>query len=114
MLNPPDWRETARNRADDFAEMLGGKVHQISVVLDLARLPIVLYHKIAKAVEGFRIAVLSPLEVLIVTVVIEKLIAHSELRQQGLIAMRQFTVGMVGNDSELVDDGEQMGGLFVG
>ena len=58
-------------------------------------------------------AVLGPMPILIPTIVIEKLIAHGKLRQQGLIAVGQFLVGVVGDDVKLIHDGEQVCGLFV-
>lgn len=91
-----------------------GEVQQISIVLDLARLPIVLDDKVAEAVEDVGIAVLCPLPVLVATVVIEELIAHGKLCQQDLIAVGQLPVSMVGNDVELVDNGEKMCSLLVG
>ena len=82
--------------------MLGGEVQQIGIVFDLPRLPVVFYHQVAEAIEDICIAVLCPSMVLVSTVVIEKLIAHGELRQQGLIAVGQFLVSMVGDDDKLV------------
>ena len=114
LFNPSGRRETVGGSVDDFAEMLGGEVQQISIVLDLARLPIVLDDKVAEAVEDVGIAVLCPLPVLVATVVIEELIAHGKLCQQDLIAVGQLPVSMVGNDVELVDNGEQMCSLLVG
>ena len=72
------------------------------------------HYKVYKTVEYVCIAVLSPLSVLVAAIVVQKLIAHSKLCQEGLIAMRQFLVSMVGDDGELVDDGQQMDGLLVG
>ena len=47
-------------------------------------------------------------------VVIEEFKAYGELCQDGLIAVGQFLVGVVGNGDELVDDGHEVSGLFVG
>lgn len=108
LFYPFNWREAARDCADDFAEMLGGEVQQTSIVLDLARLPIVFYYEIAEAIESVGIAVLGPLTVLIAAIVIEKFITHGKLCQKGLIAVGQFFFGMTGNDCELVDDGKKV------
>lgn len=86
LLYPFNWRKAVGGRANDFAEMLGGEVHQISVVLDFPRLPIVFYHQVTETVEYVRIAVLCPLSVLIAAVAIQELIAYCELCQQGLMA----------------------------
>ena len=51
--------------------MLGGQVQQIGVVFDLPRLPIVLNHQVAEAIEYFYMAVLFPMSVLIAAVVID-------------------------------------------
>ena len=72
------------------------------------------YHEVAEAVEGVSIAVLGPLQVLIAAIVIEKLITYGQLCQQRLIAVGQFLVGVVGNDGELVYDGEQVCCLLIG
>ena len=102
MLYPFYWRDTVGGFANDFAEMLGGNIQQIGIIFDLPRLPIVFYYQVAEAVEDVNMAVLCPFPVLITTVVIKNLIAHGELRQQGLIAMGQFLVRHVGNNGDLV------------
>jgi len=68
LLYPFARREVACGRADNFAEMLGSEVQQISVEFDLPRLPIVFYHQVAKLVEEFYMAVFSPLPVLFAAV----------------------------------------------
>ena len=88
--------------------MFRSEVQQIGIEIDLTRLPIVFYYQVAEMVEDVCMAVFCPLPVLTTAVVIKKLIAHGELRQQGLIAVGQLLVGMVGDDGELVQDGKQM------
>ena len=72
------------------------------------------YHQVAETVEEFCPTVLSPLLVLLAAVEIKKLIAYGQLRQQGLIAVGHFLVSMVGDDDELVHNGQQMISLLVG
>lgn len=106
-------RETIGSHTNDFAEMLGCKVQQICVELDLPRLPIVPYHQLAEMVEDLHMPSCLPLLVLFVTIVIEEFIANGQLCQQCLIAVGHFLVGMGGDDVELVYDGQQMTGLLV-
>ena len=106
-------RETIGSHTNDFAEMLGCKVLQICVELDLPRLPIVPYHQLAEMVEDLHMPSCLPLLVLFVTIVIEEFIANGQLCQQCLIAVGHFLVGMGGDDVELVYDGQQMTGLLV-
>ena len=95
-------RETIGSHTNDFAEMLGCKVLQICVELDLPRLPIVPYHQLAEMVEDLHMPSCLPLLVLFVTIVIEEFIANGQLCQQCLIAVGHFLVGMGGDDVELV------------
>lgn len=113
LLYPFGRRETIGSHTNDFAEMLGCKVQQICVELDLPRLPIVPYHQLAEVVEDLHMPGCCPLFVLFVTIVIEEFIANGQLCQQCLIAVGHFLVGMGGDDAELVYDGQQMTGLFV-
>ena len=83
-------RETIGSHTNDFAEMLGCKVQQIGVELDLPRLPIVPYHQLAEMVEDLHMPSCLPLLVLFVTIVIEEFIANGQLCQQCLIAVGHF------------------------
>lgn len=114
LLYPFCWREAVGDHTDNFAEMLGGEVQQIGIIFDLSRFPIVFYNQVAETVEDVCMSIRCPFSILITTVVIEEFIAHGELRQQGLIAVGQFLVGVVGDDVKLIDDGEQVCGLLVG
>ena len=104
LFYPFHWRDVCGS-SDHFAEMLRGEAQQIGVELDLPRLPIMLDHQVAEAVEEFCITVLGPLPVLFAAVKIEKLIAYCQLRQQSLITVGHFFVGVIGDDDELVYNG---------
>ena len=114
LLYPFDRGDAVGGSANDFAEVLGGEVEQISVVLYLSRLAVVFYHKVAETVEGIHTAFLCPLPVLVSAIEIEKLVAHGELRQQSLIAVGHLLLSIAGYDVELVNDGEQMLCLLIG
>ena len=105
LLYPFRWRDVG-DSADNFAEMFGREVQKVCVIFDFARLPVVLYHQIAKVVEYLHIAGFCPISVLFATVVIKELIAHSQLGQQSLIAMGQFFISVVSDNVELVDNAQ--------
>ena len=106
--------DAAAGLEEELGEVAGGVAQLRGIELHVAVLPVVHHHQVAEVgVEGCRLT-LPSLAVLLLAVVVHKLVAHCQLREQHLAAQLQVIGVVQGYGGEQFADGHHAVSLSVG